>query len=103
MHTGLNRQPKTDSKGRFDLETRAPAIVFRKDRFQSLYWRVAPGSGLSFTLTGITPSPATSCRWFARCVSLQDGYMGSFCFPNVAGVRVTESSLTFAVGGFGEG
>jgi len=48
---------KTDSQGRFEITTRAPAVVFRKSGFQSRYLRLGEvkSVGLSIRLDG--PSP----------------------------------------------
>lgn len=92
-HTGPGlgpRYPKSDSLGRFDIETRAPAIVFRKGGFQSRYLRVSNKNqgSLAITLSGPTPQ-MKPCSASSRCVSLK--YFGSaFCLPRIRGVNISK-------------
>ena len=88
-HTGVRiENVKTDSHGRFDIETRAPAVVFRKDGFQSKYWRVSGDGSLAVVLTGPAPR-AKACRAFSSCATLK-GFMSAFCLPKVSGVNVSK-------------
>jgi hypothetical protein len=83
-------ESKTDSQGRFKIETRAPAVVFRKGGFQSKYLRVGPGGEKPLVI--ILPGPApqmTPCDGAGRCLSLK--YFGSaFCLPKIRGVHVSK-------------
>jgi len=95
-HTGLRDKGgirevivRTDALGRFDIETRAPTVVFRAFRgYQSKYWRVSENRNLTITLASHVP-PMKECRASFRFVSL-NGWMGRFCFPKVHGVNVSK-------------
>ncbi|MBI2681318.1 MAG: carboxypeptidase regulatory-like domain-containing protein [Candidatus Solibacter usitatus] len=89
-HTGAGVETvRTDTQGRFDIETRAPAVVFRAYRgYQSKYWRVSENRNLTVTLTGPVPR-MNECRASWGFVSL-NGSMSRFCFPKVRGVRFTK-------------
>lgn len=80
---------KTDSLGRFSIETRAPVVVFRKSGFQSKYWRIGnTGDNLEIVLSGPAPQ-MKPCTAASRCVSLK--YFGSaFCVPGIKGVHVSK-------------
>jgi Carboxypeptidase regulatory-like domain len=92
-HTGSRSGiVKTDSQGKFEITTRAPAVVFRKDGFQSRYLRVEAGKsvGLSIRLDGPAPE-ARECGTHFSCSSLK--YFGStFCLPKVRGVIFSNQS-----------
>jgi hypothetical protein len=80
---------RTDSQGRFDIETRAPAVVFRAFRgYQSKYWRVSENRDLKIALASQVPR-MKQCGASFGFVSL-NGFMGRFCFPRVRGVNVTK-------------
>jgi hypothetical protein len=89
-HTGVHiENVRTDSQGRFDIETRAPAIVFRKDGFQSRYLRVSGGGQeLAITLSGPTPR-MKECGAYSGCTSLKGG-RSIFCLPEIREVKVTK-------------
>ena len=90
-HTGLApANSQTDSRGRFEIETRAPAIVFRKGGFQSKYLRIDNGHDNSLAIVLADPAPHMKpCTGASRCSSL--GYFGSaFCLPRVRGVNVSQ-------------
>lgn len=44
-HGNLRQTVLTDADGRFELQTKAPAIVLRKDGYHSLYAHVWGGAG----------------------------------------------------------
>ena len=88
-HTGVRLENvKTDSQGRFDIGTRAPAIVFRKHGFQSKYCRVSGDRPLAVILT-CPARRAKACGAFSNCVSLK-GFMSWFCLLKVPGVTVSK-------------
>src|SRR5215831_4536711 len=83
---------KTDPQGRFEITTRAPAVVFRKSGFQSRYLRLGEvkSVGLSIRLDGPSPE-ARECGMQPSCSSLK--YFGSaFCLPKMRPVRSVRSS-----------
>jgi hypothetical protein len=85
-HTGLPiENARTDLQGRFVLQTRAPAVVFRKDGFESKYLRVTQNRNLLITLG--PASRMKECEAFLKCVPLK-GFMASFCLPKVPKVHV---------------
>jgi len=91
-HTGVRIENiRTDAQGHFDIKTRAPAIVFRKDGFESKYLRVSGEAlGLAITLEPST-NRARACTSSSRCISLK-GFMSWFCLPKVKGVNVTKQN-----------
>jgi len=90
-HTGVG-YVRSDSSGRFDIQTRAPAIVFRKDGFHSKYLRVTGAEELKIVLSG--PAPRfRECGAFSGCISLKGlGFMSTFCLPRVSGVNVSKQN-----------
>lgn len=87
-HTGLQgRILKTDAEGRFEIQTRAPAIVFRKDGFKGRYYRIERDATVEVKLDPAPPLKA--CPSSARCLSIEC-FMSAFCLPKVRGVSVTE-------------
>lgn len=90
-HTGVRIENlKTYPQGRFDVETRAPAIVFRKSGFQSTYWRVHEDRNLAITLVGPAPR-IKECGGFSNCVALKGfGSFSTFCLPKVPGVKISK-------------
>lgn len=88
-HTGVRVENiKTNSSGQFDIHTRAPAIVFSKDGFQSKYWQVTGESDARIILVGAAPR-MRQCGTFSHCVSLK-GFMSAFCLPSIPGVNVSK-------------
>jgi hypothetical protein len=88
-HTGTRSGIiQTDGQGHFEIETRAPAIVFRKNGFQSRYIRVANREKIALAITLTGPAPlAKECGPRPSCSSLR--YFGSaFCLPKIHGVNV---------------
>lgn len=89
-HTGLKTQVLTNEKGQFDIRTRAPAIVFRKNGHRSQYYRVAGNATFVIVLEPLPPSVNT-CQALAKCLSL-GGNLSEFCLPQVRGIRVSGKS-----------
>lgn len=89
-HTGLTRPPfpMTDAQGRFAVETRASAVVFRKEGFEGRYFPLERDA-VVIEVTLKPASPAKPCSLSADCVSL-GGFSARFCLPRVRGVRATE-------------
>ena len=90
-HTGLALgNSKTDSNGRFEIETRAPAIVFRKGGFQSRYLRIDNGHENSLAIILAGPAPQMkSCNGASGCISLEF-FGGAFCLPKIRSVHVSK-------------
>jgi hypothetical protein len=88
-HTGVRvENVKTDSQGRFDIQNWGPAIVFRKEGYQSKYWPVSGDREMAIALSG--PAPRLKpCAAFSRCLGLS-GFMSVFCLPKVRGVNVSK-------------
>ena len=86
-HTGLQGQIiKTNAEGRFEIQTRAPAIVFRKDGFKGRNYRIDRNATLEVKLD---PAPQLkACPSSASCVSLKV-FLSTFCLPRVRAVSVT--------------
>jgi len=90
-HTGARiENVQVDGQGHFDIETRAPAIVFRKNGFQSKYWKVSENRNMVIALDGPAP-PANQCDASAGCVSLE-GFRSAFCLPRIPGVNVSKQA-----------
>jgi hypothetical protein len=88
LHAGNEvRNMTTDSQGRFDIRTRAPAVVFRKPGFQSQYLRVGGDREVAISLAG-PAAPMKECEAPSKLVSLGGGSV--FCLPRIPGVHVGE-------------
>jgi hypothetical protein len=88
-HTGILKENiQTDTRGRFEIATRAPAIVFRKSGFKSQYWRVLENRRLTITLAGSVP-PMKPCEATSQCAHLTVLVSG-FCLPKLSGVNVAK-------------
>lgn len=89
-HTGIQGQiMKTNAEGRFEIQTRAPSIVFRKDGFKGRFCRVERDATVEVKLD---PAPQLkACPSSANCLSLK-GFMSAFCLPKIRGVNVTAQS-----------
>ena len=79
------------SDGRFELRTRAPSVVLRKDGFESRFLRVNGDEGLRLVLdaTG-EPRPLPMCPEKALCVS-----GAVFCLPKLKGFRFGKLDVGF--------
>jgi len=88
-HTGASVENiVTDSNGQFDIETRAPAVVFRQNGFKSKYWRVGDTGHVKIVLDG--PAPLfKECSTLSRCESIR-GFHSTFCLPQIKGVHVSK-------------
>ena len=86
-HSDVKEQEElfTDELGRFHVETRATALVIRKHGFDGQRIETNTTGPLRVVLHRATALPA--CK--SVCVGLKNG-SGSFCFPPVTGVRVSE-------------
>jgi len=81
---------KTDPNGRFEIETRAPAIVFRKGGFQSKYLRIDNKREKSLAIILAGPAPQMrSCSGSPGCISL-DSFGSAFCLPKIHSVNVSK-------------
>lgn len=85
-HSGSSS--KSDSAGRFDVRTRAPAVVFRATGFQSRYYRLADDTTLTVTLGGPTPL-MKQCGLCVSCLPLKQ-FVSVLCLPRVHGVHAGE-------------
>jgi hypothetical protein len=79
---------KTSREGRFEIETSAPAIVFRKEGFNAKYYRFERDANVEVQLDPIANSLRT-CQTSADCRSL-NGFMSEFCLPTVPGIKATQ-------------
>jgi hypothetical protein len=84
---------ETDAMGRFRFDTIGPAVVFRKDGFESQFARVSGGpTELRIVLK---PAPAVEavpvCRAASKCVSVRTGVL---CLPKIKGVRTGDANTT---------
>ena len=75
----------TDSEGKFDLHTRAPAVVFRADGYQSKHFRLDADAALTVALTGPAPE-FRRCGACTECTTL-GSLASALCLPAVKGVR----------------
>ncbi len=90
-HSGIEGStPKTDAQGRFEIATRAPAIVFRKIGFNGKYFRVERKDTIEITL-GPVASLLPSCSSTSGCESLNTS-SSNFCLAKVSGVNVSPVS-----------
>ena len=88
-HIGPRGQmSKTNEEGRFEVLTRAPAVVFRKSGFTSWYQRVEQAGPIEVRLEPVRQSLA-ACASPARCTALR-GFPSSFCLPRVRGVKASK-------------
>lgn len=76
----------TDDRGRFQIETRAPAILIRKLGFDGHLVRLKGSAALKIVLHRATASiPACT----ATCRSLKSS-AAEFCFPEISGVSISD-------------
>lgn len=76
----------TDDQGRFQLHTRAPALIIRKLGYNGQLVRIAPGIRLRIVLQRATKALAT-CAAGCRVLKTPSS---SFCFPPIPGVQAGE-------------
>jgi len=82
---------KTDSQGRFAVDTRGPSLVIRQVGFRSARLDLPRTEPVRVILqSALKGLPA--CNWRSSCDSLRGQ---SFCFPNVAGVTVSKAGADF--------
>ncbi len=76
---------ETNADGRFRFETLGPAIVFRKDGFESQFVRVSSGQ-IELRIV-LKPAPVADvipiCQAGSHCASI-----GMFCLPRIKGVGI---------------
>ena len=82
-HTNQREAPSTDANGIFAVETKVPAVVFRKQGFGSAFLRVSAKNDLKIVLRRAEKGFPV-CGDSEKCTYLGDR---GFCIPNVAGVR----------------
>lgn len=89
-HTGVTRPPfpVTDAQGRFAVETRASAVVFRKNGFEGQYYPLERDA-IAVELKLQAARPAKACSPGRSCLSVE-GLLPTFCLPRVRGIRVTK-------------
>lgn len=86
-HGNLRQTVLTNADGRFELQTKAPALVLRKDGYRSHFMQVS-----ATVQARVILDPAESagtpkgCTTASHCESIE-GWGAEFCFPKVAGVR----------------
>jgi hypothetical protein len=88
-HTGEIpvRGHETDAQGRFEFKTDAPAIVFRKEGYDSVFVR-NDVSDIRIVLNSSHPAEFHDCQSTARLVSI-DGWRASFAFQQIEEVTVS--------------
>jgi hypothetical protein len=86
-HSDVNQPEQlfTDEMGRFFVETRAPALVIRKQGFDGR--RIGTGEPGPLRITLQRAAALQSCK--SACVALKNPN-SAFCFPAIPGVRVSE-------------
>lgn len=80
----------TDASGHFDLSTRAPAFVIRKDGYEGVFVRTEDASEIQITLKNSTVT-LPACSEKSTCTSL-DGFDSAFCFPHIDKMKVSDQS-----------
>jgi hypothetical protein len=87
-HTNDNRHAyQTDAAGRFQLDTRAPAVVIRKPGYQSALVRTQGPDELRITLQqSDRPRAFPTCSNTGRYLGME-GWGARFQFPQVPGVK----------------
>jgi hypothetical protein len=90
-HSGDTRRAHlTDSEGKFQLDTRAPALVVRKAGFRSELLRAQGAGSIRVTLQRLNRGAALpSCSKKERYVGI-DGWGSSFQFPIIPGVKAAK-------------
>lgn len=87
-HSGTRAfTPTTNDLGRFKIDTRAPAIVFRKAGFNAKYYRTEQDAVVNIALEPAADALKT-CPSSSRCLSL-DVFLAAFCLVKVHGVEAT--------------
>lgn len=87
-HAGLvGPAPRTNAEGRFEFDTRAPAIVFRKQGFNPKYVRVQRDATLEVKLEPGS-GPWKACPSASRCLFI-NMLLSEFCLEEVRGVKTT--------------
>jgi hypothetical protein len=74
---------RTDSEGRFRIEDRTPAVVFRKPGFEPVFARLKNTSDVRITMKVATRTIATCSSSIACALGMH------FCYPNVANVETS--------------
>lgn len=89
-HTGdLRRAHTTDSEGRFELDTRAPAIVIRKGGFRSELLPNRDATEVRITLQEQKVSRFSTCSSRGQYQGIE-GWGASFEFPKVQNVKASQ-------------
>ena len=90
-HTGIVGSTfRTNAQGRFAVQTRAPAIVFRKPGFEAKYYRMQRDATIEIMLKPVL-SKLKACSSSSNCLSL-DLFLSGFCLAKVRGVKATGQS-----------
>jgi hypothetical protein len=80
----------SDTFGRFDLTTRAPAVVIRKVGFDSAFVRNNNSESIRIVLNPSAGALPT-CPSKPPCKTI-NGWGSTFCFPSIDGVKVSKQS-----------
>jgi hypothetical protein len=78
----------SDTFGRFDVTTRAPAVVIRKVGFDSAFVRNKNAESIRVVLNPSAGALPT-CPSKPSCKTI-NGWGSTFCFPNIDGVKVSK-------------
>jgi hypothetical protein len=89
QNTDLGRKIiTTDANGRFNLSTRAPAFVIRKPGYDGEFMRTINAKSARITLN-VSQNLMAPCANKSSCKAI-GGFGGIFCFPKVAGIKVSK-------------
>ena len=78
---------RTDAKGAFDFEAIVPAVVFRKEGYQSVFVRT-DSSNLRIVMIGSPAAEFPACPAGAKVDSIS-GWDAFFAFPKIKGVTAS--------------
>ncbi len=78
---------QTDSRGSFDFETTAPAVVFRKDGYKSVFAHTG-SSNLHIIMNASIAPEFPDCQTGIAVDSLE-GWGASFAFPRIKGATLS--------------
>jgi hypothetical protein len=88
-HSNDQKTHRTDSEGRFELDTMAPTLVVRKAGFRSEMVRTQEAAEIRVTLQKrAEPQQLPTCSGTGRYYGI-DGWGASFYFPKTSGIKAS--------------
>jgi len=88
-HGNMRQTVSTDPEGRFQLQTKAPAIVLRKTGYRSRFIRTPAAAQVRIVLEPVGSAEMPKfCSAASQCESIV-GWQAEFCFPKVVGVEAS--------------